>query len=226
MSSRVLLVEDDDGIRETTRLLLEDEGYAVDEACSAEEGLDQFDSRPPDCVVVDLMLPGMDGFEYCRHLRRRSAVPIIVVTAKTDSHDVVAGLEAGADDYVTKPFHGKELCARLRALLRRANSKLHTTRLMSLGDVEISPEEGVVRKRGAEVQLTKTEFRLLCELTAHPGRVLSREVLLETIWGYPATGDGKVVDTHIHRLRAKIEDDPTNPRHVTTVRGLGYKVAP
>lgn len=224
MASRILLVEDDDRIRETTRLLLEDEGYDVDEAPSAEDALASFDQRPASCVVVDLMLPGINGFECCRALRQRSDVPIVVLTAKTDTHDVVAGLEAGADDYITKPFHAKELTARIRALLRRARGTGSGPQVITLGDVEVSPDEGEVRKRGEQVPLTKTEFGLLCELAAHPGRVFSREVLLANVWGYSFAGDGKLVDTHIHRLRTKLEDDPANPKRVVTVRGLGYKV--
>jgi two-component system, OmpR family, response regulator MtrA len=225
VASRILVIEDDDRIRETTRLVLEDEGYDVVEAASAEDGLIRYDQRLPGCVIVDLMLPGMNGFECCRALRHRSDVPIVVLTARTDTHDVVAGLEAGADDYVTKPFHAKELTARIRALLRRAAGGQLPT-VITLGQVEIRPDEGEVRNRGEQVALTKTEFRLLCELAAHPGRVFSREVLLESVWGYPQVGDGKLVDTHIHRLRLKLEDDPAHPQHVITVRGLGYKVNP
>jgi DNA-binding response OmpR family regulator len=225
VATRVLLIEDDDRIRETTRLVLEDEGYEVDEASSAESGLVMFGQRSPGCVIVDLMLPGINGFECCRALRQASDVPIVVLTARSDTHDLVAGLEAGADDYVTKPFHAKELTARIRALLRRSTRGSGPEgSSMVLGDVEIVPEDGVVRKRGQEIPLTKTEFRLLCELAAHPGRVFSREILLENVWGYPNVGDGKLVDSHIHRLRAKLEDDPANPVHVMTVRGLGYKV--
>ena len=225
MATRILLIEDDDRIRETTRLVLEDEGYEVEEAASAEAGLVMFGQRSPACVIVDLMLPGINGFECCRALRQASDVPIVVLTAKTDTHDLVAGLEAGADDYVTKPFHAKELTARIRALLRRAGQAGgRPGGALVLGDVEVVPDEGVVRKRGRPVGLTKTEFRLLCELAAHPGRVFSREVLLANVWGYPDVGDGKLVDTHIHRLRNKLEDDPARPVHVITVRGLGYKV--
>jgi two-component system, OmpR family, response regulator MtrA len=223
VAGRVLVIEDDDRIRETTRLVLEDEGYEVDEAAAAEDGLIRFEQRTPGCVIVDLMLPGMNGFECCRALRQRSDVPIVVLTAKTDTHDVVAGLEAGADDYVTKPFHSKELAARIRALLRRAGAG-QAPGVITLGELEVRPDEGVVRKRGEPVGLTKTEFRLLCELAAHPGRLFTREVLLDHIWGYPQVGDGKLVDTHIHRLRTKLEDDPAHPQHVITVRGLGYRV--
>lgn len=225
VATRVLLIEDDDRIRETTRLVLEDEGYQVDEAASAESGLVMFGQRSPSCVIVDLMLPGLNGFECCRALRQSSDVPIVVVTARTDTHDLVAGLEAGADDYITKPFHPKELTARLRALLRRAAiSGPRESPVILLGELELIPEEGLVRRRGQEVQLTKTEFRLLCEMAGQPGRVFSRELLLENVWGYPHVGDGKLVDTHIHRLRTKLEDDPAAPAHVLTVRGLGYKV--
>lgn len=225
MATRILFVEDDEAIRETTRVVLEDEGYTVDEATSGEQALEVFAQRPADCVLLDLMLPGTDGFETCRALRRRSSVPIIMVTARSDTFDVVAGLEAGADDYVSKPFEPKELAARVRAHLRRARGMEEPTSAIRLGDdLEVSPEEGMVRKGGEEVHLTRTEFRLLCELSASPGRVFTRELLLERVWGYDYFGDGKLVDVHIYRLRAKIEADPANPRHVVTVRGLGYKV--
>ncbi|MGH9042958.1 MAG: response regulator [Acidimicrobiia bacterium] len=227
MAARILLVEDDEVIRETTRVVLEDEGYTVDEATTGEAALETFSRRPSDCVLLDLMLPGTDGFETCRALRRRSAVPIIMVTARSDTFDVVAGLEAGADDYVTKPFEPKELAARVRAHLRRARGMEEPSTVIRLGDeLEVAPDEGVVRWAGEEVHLTRTEFRLLCELAANPGRVLTREILLERVWGYDYFGDGKIVDVHIYRLRAKIEADSANPRHLVTVRGLGYKVVP
>jgi DNA-binding response OmpR family regulator len=172
------------------------------------------------------MLPGMDGFECCRELRKTSAVPIIMVTARTDTHDVVAGLEAGADDYVTKPFEPKELAARIRALLRRARTNEPGLVQLEFGDLEILPEAGVVRRSGEEVHLTRTEFLLLCELAANAGKVLSREQLLERVWSYDYFGDGRLVDVHVRRLRTKIELEPSEPRHVLTVRGLGYKLAP
>jgi DNA-binding response OmpR family regulator len=175
-------------------------------------------------VLIDLMLPGIDGFECCRSLRRASDVPIIMVTARTDTYDVVAGLEAGADDYVTKPFVAKELAARIRALLRRARGSEPSSRALEVGDLEIIPLEGVVRRAGEPVHLTRTEFRLLCELASNPGRVFSRELLLERVWGYDYFGDGRLVDVHVRRLRTKVEDDPARPQHVVTVRGLGYKL--
>jgi DNA-binding response OmpR family regulator len=227
MTTRILFVEDDESIREMTRVALEDEDYVVDEAATAEEALQVFQRQPADCVLLDLMLPDQSGFEVCRSLRRRSTVPIIMVTARSDTFDVVAGLEAGADDYVTKPFQPKELAARIRALLRRARGMEAPSPVIQLGgDLEVLPEEGLVRRNGEDVHLTRTEFRLLCEMAASPGRMFTREMLLERIWGYGYFGDGKIVDVHIYRLRAKIEDDAASPRHVITVRGLGYKVVP
>src|SRR5580700_1080641 len=222
--SRILVVEDDERIRSSMRLALEDEGYAVEDVSNGEDAVDRFADEPADLVLIDLMLPGMDGFETCRTLRRQSTVPIIMVTARTDTHDVVAGLEAGADDYVTKPFVAKELAARIRALLRRSRS-VDATDVLSFGDVEVLPDEGTVRRAGVEVHCTRTEFRLLCELATNPGKVLSREQLLDRVWGYDYFGDGRLVDVHIRRLRTKIEADPANPRHILTVRGMGYKLA-
>ncbi|HTT86650.1 MAG TPA: response regulator transcription factor, partial [Acidimicrobiales bacterium] len=195
MTGRLLVVEDDERIRASMRLALEDEGYEVDEASSGEEALVRFADQPADVVLIDLMLPGIDGFECCRHLRRTSAVPIVMVTARTDTHDVVAGLEAGADDYVTKPFVAKELAARIRALLRRARS-MDEPSVLTFGDIEVRPDEGTVERSGDEVHCTRTEFRLLCELATNPGKVLSREQLLDRVWGYDYFGDGRLVDVH------------------------------
>jgi len=227
MSSRILVVEDDERIRSSMVLALEGEGYEVDEAASGEDALDRFSAEPAQVVLIDLMLPGMDGFECCRALRRHSAVPIIMVTARTDTHDVVAGLEAGADDYVTKPFVAKELGARIRALLRRARPADEEPRVLAFGNLELVPEQGVLRNRdGSEVHCTRTEFRLLCELAANQNKVLSREQLLDRVWGYDYFGDGRLVDVHIRRLRTKVEPDPALPRHILTVRGMGYKLVP
>jgi DNA-binding response OmpR family regulator len=226
MGTRILSVEDDERIRTAVKLALEDEGWVMEGAETGEEGIELFNRNPTDVVLIDIMLPGIDGFEVCRSLRRSSDVPIIMVTARADTHDVVAGLEAGADDYLTKPFAPKELSARIRALLRRARTPEHaaTGAVLRFGDLEIVPDQGVVKIGEREVHLTKTEFRLLCELASSPGRVFSREVLLERVWGYGYFGDGRLVDVHVRRLRTKIESDAANPRHVATVRGLGYKL--
>jgi DNA-binding response OmpR family regulator len=224
VATRILTVEDDERIRTAVKLALEDEGWKVEEAETGEEALERFNQAPTDVVLIDIMLPGVDGFEVCRSIRRISDVPIIMVTARDDTHDIVAGLEAGADDYLTKPFAPKELSARIRAMLRRARPSDSGATHLRFGDLEIVPEEGVVRRAGEEVHLTKTEFRLLLELANSPGRVLSREVLLERVWGHGYFADGRLVDVHVRRLRTKVEVDAANPRHVVTVRGLGYKL--
>ena len=226
VTTRILTVEDDERIRTALRLALEDEGWEVDEVASGEEALAAFDRVPADVVLVDIMLPGIDGFDICRAIRKSSDVPIVMITARSDTHDVVAGLEAGADDYLTKPFAPKELSARIRALLRRARSSDDGSSEIVFNDLQILPDEGVVRVSGTEAYLTKTEFRLLVELASSPGRIFSREVLLERVWGLGYFGDGRLVDVHVRRLRTKIEPDPANPRHVVTVRGLGYKLQP
>jgi DNA-binding response OmpR family regulator len=224
VGTRILTVEDDERIRSAVKLALEDEGWSVDEAESGEEAIAMFQQSAPDVVLIDIMLPGIDGFELCRTLRRSSDVPVVMVTARNDTHDVVAGLEAGADDYLTKPFAPKELSARIRALLRRIRPSSHGHPRQVFGDLELIPDEGMVLRDGEEVHLTKTEFRLLCELAESPGKVLSREALLDKVWGYDYFGDGRLVDVHIRRLRTKVEADPANPRHVVTVRGLGYRL--
>ncbi len=226
MTTRILTVEDDERIRTALRLALEDEGWEVDEVASGEEALVAFGRTPADVVLVDIMLPGIDGFDICRAIRKSSDVPIVMITARSDTHDVVAGLEAGADDYLTKPFAPKELSARIRALLRRARASDAGGDEIVFNDLEILPDAGIVRVSGIEAHLTKTEFRLLVELASNPGKIFSREVLLERVWGLGYFGDGRLVDVHVRRLRTKIEPDPANPRHVVTVRGLGYKLLP
>ncbi len=226
MTTRILTVEDDERIRTALRLALEDEGWEVDEVASGEEALIAFGRVPADVVLVDIMLPGIDGFDICRAIRKSSDVPIVMITARSDTHDVVAGLEAGADDYLTKPFAPKELSARIRALLRRARASDADGDEIVFNDLEILPDAGIVRVSGTEAHLTKTEFRLLVELASNPGKIFSREVLLERVWGLGYFGDGRLVDVHVRRLRTKIEPDPANPRHVVTVRGLGYKLVP
>ena len=224
VGTRILTVEDDERIRTAVKMALEDEGWTVEETGSGEDAIDAFHREPADVVLIDIMLPGIDGFELCRSLRRASDVPIVMVTARADTHDVVAGLEAGADDYLTKPFAPKELSARIRALLRRAKPAQPGHARLTFGDLEIIPDEGKVLLNGKELHLTKTEFRLLCELASNPGRVFSRESLLDRVWGYGYFGDGRLVDVHVRRLRTKVESDPANPRHVVTVRGLGYRL--
>ncbi|MQA33170.1 response regulator transcription factor [Modestobacter roseus] len=223
MSRSVLIIEDDPRIRRIMQMTLQREGLEVTEAGSGEAGLGQLGERDFDVVLLDLMLPGKDGFEVCREIRRTSNVPIIMVTARSDSHDVVAGLEAGADDYVSKPFVAKELSARIRALARRTRAPEPRVRI-SVGGLEIAPSEGTVTRDGEPVSLTRTEFKLLCELAEEPGRVLSREELLERVWGYDYFGDSRLVDVHVRRLRKKVEADPAQPTVVTTVRGMGYRI--
>jgi DNA-binding response OmpR family regulator len=222
---RVLLIEDDTRVRRVLRLALQDEGYDVREAADGEQGLEALAQEEPDIVLLDLMLPGADGFSVCRSIRHDSRVPVIIVTARADSHDVVAGLEAGADDYVTKPLVAKELSARIRALLRRVEPATdRRPRRVDVGDLSIGLDDGVVTRDGEPVALTRTEFRLLVELALAEGRILSREDLLDRVWGYGYFGDSRIVDVHVRRLRTKIEPDPSSPRRVVTVRGLGYRL--
>jgi DNA-binding response OmpR family regulator len=221
----VLLVDDDSRLREIVAMALEDEGYGVRTADSAEEAVEALERDDPDLLILDVMLPGKDGFELCREIRTRSPVPILMLTAKTDTVDVVVGLESGADDYVTKPFVTKELVARIRALLRRSRSPEPAPRKIVLGELEIHPGAATVTKRAQPVHLTKTEFKLLLALASRPNQVFTREVILHQVWEYDYFGDSRLVDVHIRRLRAKIEDDPRDPKIVQTVRGLGYKVA-
>ncbi|HEX4981071.1 MAG TPA: response regulator transcription factor [Ilumatobacteraceae bacterium] len=222
----LLFIEDDDAIRLALRLALEDEGYEVREAANGSEGLAEFAQHEADLVLLDLRLPDMSGFDVCRSLRAASIVPIIIITAQTDTHDMVAGLEAGADDYVTKPVVPKELAARIRALLRRVHRQESATtpRATRFGDVELRREQGIVLKAGKELSLTKTEFRLMCEFADHVGAVLSRDQLLERVWGYEYLGDSRLVDAHVRRLRVKIEDQPDDPRLIVTARGIGYRL--
>jgi two-component system response regulator MtrA len=228
-ATRLLLVEDDERIRLALSLALADEGCEVLEAASGEEGLERLRTAEVDVVLLDLMLPGMDGMEVCRDLRSRGDQPIIIVSARTDTSDVIAGLEAGADDYVTKPLVASELAARVRALLRRRRPAERHRAVLRVGpvqdEVEIHPDEQVVRCGGTEVHLTHTEFGLLVELAEAGGAVVSREDLLRRVWGYDYFGDTRLLDVHVRRLRRKIERDPDRPECVLTVRGRGYKVS-
>ncbi|MES9807472.1 two-component system response regulator CseB [Streptomyces cinereoruber] len=224
--THVLFVEDDDVIREATQLALERDGFRVTAMPDGLSGLDSFRARRPDIALLDVMLPGMDGVSLCRRIRDESTVPVIMLSARADSIDVVLGLEAGADDYVTKPFDGSVLMARIRAVLRRfghaggeAGDGPADGGLLVFGDLEVDTEGMEVRRGGAPVALTPTEMRLLLEFSSAPGTVLSRDKLLERVWDYGWGGDTRVVDVHVQRLRAKIGQD-----RIETVRGFGYKL--
>lgn len=228
----ILIIEDDDRIRLMLRLALVDEGYAVREASSGESGVEQMRLDPARMVIVDLMLGGIDGFTCIREIRCDCDVPIIIVSARSDTHDIVAGLEAGADDYVTKPFQVKEITARLRALRRRSDRPDDSTTAVPdviltrhpAGNLVLSLAAGTIRRGDEDVHLTITEFRVLCELASVPGQVLSRSSLLAKVWDHGFFGDERLVDVHIRRLRTKIEVDPGRPLLVVTVRGLGYRL--
>ncbi len=209
-------------MRETATLLLERAGLRVITVEDGQKALDTIAREQFDLVLLDVMLPVVDGFEVCRVIRRDSQVPIVMLTARTDTADVVAGLELGADDYITKPFKGAELMARVRAALRRrTNDPLPA--VLTVADLEIDPSAFRVSQAGRCVELTATEFRLLVELASAPGKVLSREVLLERVWGYDYLGDSRLVDMALKRLRDKLNDDPRCPKYVSTVRGVGYR---
>jgi DNA-binding response OmpR family regulator len=223
MDTRVLLVEDDERIRQALGLALADEGCQVTDAPSGEDALRLIEGSAFDVVLLDLMLPGADGMHVCRTLRAMGDLPIIIVTARTDTSDVIAGLEAGADDYVTKPLIASELAARIRALLRRRNPG-RTDGVHTFGDLVIRQHESVVTRRGVPAHLTRTEFRLLLELATADGRTVTREQLLQRVWGYDYFGDTRLLDVHIRRLRQKIEDNPDAPSLLITVRGHGYKL--
>jgi two-component system response regulator MtrA len=223
MDERVLLVEDDASIREIASLGLKNAGFRVTGAVDGREGLTRALRDPFDVVVLDVMLPVLDGFEVCREIRKQSRVPIVMLTARTDTIDVVVGLESGADDYVTKPFEMPELVARVRAVLRRAQAAPEET-TVSIGPIEIDPAGFSARKDGKDLGLTATEFRLVLEMARRPGQVFTRELLLQRVWSYDYLGDSRLVDVAVQRLRGKLEDDPAHPKLITTVRGVGYRL--
>jgi two-component system response regulator MtrA len=246
MDELLLIVEDDPSLREVVRLGMEGEGFRVATAEDGPSALIAFASQQPNLVLLDVMLPGLDGFAVCRELRKVSLVPVIMLTARSSTSDVVEGLEAGADDYVTKPFEFPELTARVRSVLRRASVRASAVDAtdpeptgaaasagaapaapppLALGDLVIDPAAFTVRRDLEEIPLTVTEFRLLYELARHAGQVLTRDQLLELVWGYSYLGDSRLVDVHVQRLRAKIEEDPARPLLVHTVRGVGYRAA-
>ncbi|WP_436494824.1 response regulator transcription factor [Actinokineospora sp. HUAS TT18] len=226
--SRVLLIEDDPAVREGLRLALTRQGHAVDAAESGEAGLRRLGDTPPDVVVLDLMLPGIDGFAVCRRIRADGDLPIIMLTARGDDMDVVAGLEAGADDYVVKPVQPRVLEARIRAVLRRSGGDPadDPDGPESYGALTIDRRALVIAKHGAPLALAPTELRLLLELSRRPGQVLSRRQLLEAVWDHDYLGDSRLVDACVQRLRAKIEADSSAPVYVQTVRGFGYRFGP
>lgn len=218
---KILVVDDDPAISEMLTLVLENERFEAIPVMDGAEALGAFEKHQPDLILLDLMLPGMNGIDICRAIRQTSTVPIIMLTAKTDTVDVVLGLESGADDYVNKPFKTKELVARIRARLRRSAGQ--TEEQYEIGGLKIDVPKHSVTRDGVETQLTPIEFDLLTELARKPGQVLSREELLEKVWGYHHAADTRLVNVHIQRLRAKIEENPEKPQIVLTVRGIGYK---
>jgi two-component system response regulator RegX3 len=224
----VLVVEDETSFVEALTIGLQREGFAVEVAVDGAEALDRFDEIDPDLVLLDVMLPRISGIDVCRQLRKKTKVPIIMVTAKSAEIDTVVGLEVGADDYVTKPYRLRELIARMRAVLRRtsegrADSRLMTPGAIDVNGVHLDPEEHRVQVDGTELALPLKEFELLHLLLANAGRVLPRETLIDRVWGSDYVGDTKTLDVHIKRLRSKIEPDPAHPTRITTIRGLGYK---
>lgn len=222
MTFRILVVDDDVALAEMIGIVLDAEGYHAEFCADGAEAVERFREVRPDLVLLDLMLPGMDGIAVCRLIREESDVPIIMLTARTDTQDVVAGLEAGADDYVPKPFKPQELVARIRTRLRRTEPAGATEHL-TVRDLSIDVAGHEVRRGDEVIQLTPLEFDLLVALARKPWQVFSREALLEQVWGYRHAADTRLVNVHVQRLRAKVEKDPENPEIVVTVRGVGYR---
>lgn len=234
--TKVLIVEDEESFLEALRIGLGREGFAIDVARDGREALDRFDIGGPDIVLLDVMLPRISGVDVCREIRTKSDVPIIMVTARGEEIDAVVGLEVGADDYVTKPYRFRELVARMRSVLRRASAEVSTgdgesggldrqSGPIEVGDVRIDPDRHEVRIRDERVKMPLKEFDLLMALASNAGRVLTRDQLIDEVWGLDYVGDTKTLDVHIKRLRNKVERDPSNPTAIVTIRGLGYKFA-
>jgi two-component system response regulator MtrA len=227
VDARILLVEDDPSIREVTSIGLRAAGFTVTAAADGVEGLERWRAERPDLVLLDVMLPRLDGLEVLRAIRHEATTPVVMLTARADTIDVVVGLESGADDYVRKPFEMPELVARLRAALRRhaREGDADSVAAVHLGPLRIDLAGRTVEGADGEIALTRTEFDLLAELSRHPGQVFPRDLLLDRVWGYDYLGDSRLVDVAVGRLRAKVEQDPSNPQLILTVRGAGYKAA-
>ena len=224
MKGRVLVVDDDAALSEMLGIMLRGEGFEPTFVADGDRAMQAFRETHPDLVLLDLMLPGVDGIDVCRQIRTESGVPIVMLTAKSDTVDVVLGLESGADDYIVKPFKSKELIARVRARLRRTDDP--APEMLQIVDVSIDVAGHSVKRGGEQVNLTPLEFDLLVALARKPRQVFTREVLLEQVWGYRHAADTRLVNVHVQRLRAKIEKDPEHPEIVVTVRGVGYKAGP
>jgi two-component system, OmpR family, response regulator MtrA len=222
MTARILVVDDDTALAEMIGIVLRTEGFEPHFCADGALAIDAFHAAKPDLVLLDLMLPGLDGIEVCGRIRAESGTPVIMLTAKSDTADVVKGLESGADDYMVKPFNPKELVARIRTRLRPAPTEPATERLQ-IGDLEVDVAAHEVRRGDARINLTPLEFDLLLALASKPQQVFTREMLLEQVWGYHYKADTRLVNVHVQRLRAKVEDDPDNPKIVMTVRGVGYR---
>ena len=222
--SKILIVEDDDALRETLEIGLRSNGFDVCQAANGLEAVPVFEKHKPDLVLLDLMLPGKNGIEICQEIRQSSGVPIIMLTARTDDNDMIRGLEAGADDYVTKPYKIEVLVSRIKARLRPIKQVQHT--IIKLGPVELDTLSHEVLRHGKKVSLTPLEYKLLLTLASHPNEVFSREMLLEQVWEYTYKADTRLVNVHVQRLRSKIEEDQEDPKLVITVRGWGYKAGP
>ena len=221
MTSRILVVDDDTALAEMIGIVLSTEGFETAFCADGAQAVDAWRRERPDLILLDLMLPGMDGIEICTRVRAESGVPIIMLTARTDTADVVKGLESGADDYIMKPFNPKELVARIRTRLRPTGQPSSET--LRIGDLTVDVAAHEVRRGDSPIGLTPLEFELLVALASKPQQVFSREMLLEQVWGYHYKADTRLVNVHVQRLRAKVETDPDNPRIVTTVRGVGYR---
>ena len=217
----IMVVDDDQDLAEMLGIVLNGSGFEVDLVNSGDQVMGLFNAHEPDLILLDVMLPGLSGIEVCKEISRTSMVPIVMLTAKGDSHDVVLGLEAGADDYMVKPFNPSELVARIKVRLRRVG--IASTSSLRIGQIEIDQVAHTIIRNGKAILLTRLEFDLLVALAKEPGRVFSRDALLSEVWGYQQAADTRLVNVHVQRLRAKVEEDPDNPKVVMTVRGVGYK---